>query len=91
MPRPNLAQITYGSATITLTAFVLLLLTQTQSGTGVVLIASAALVLGLLVALTAPAGRRAAARTPEHERAGAPVRRGTSNAEPRVPQPSLRQ
>lgn len=92
MPRPTLAQLTCGLATVTLTALVLLLLTQTQSGTGVVLVSSAALVLGLLVALTAPAGRGAAIRTPAQaeDRTAAPL--GTSTkAEARIPQASVRQ
>ncbi|MBU7598724.1 hypothetical protein JGS22_014150 [Streptomyces sp. P38-E01] len=51
MPRPSLAQTIYGSATVTVTAFVLLLLTQTGSSAVAVLIATIALLLGVLVAL----------------------------------------
>lgn len=60
MPRPSLAQTIYGSATVTVTAFVLLLLTQTGSSAVAVLIATIALLLGVLVALvlstTGPTG-----------------------------------
>ncbi|WP_326690096.1 MULTISPECIES: hypothetical protein [unclassified Streptomyces] len=57
MPRPNPAQIAYGSATVICSSLAMLLLSQTRSGPGIVVIALAALALGLLVALTAPSAR----------------------------------
>ncbi|MDK1473793.1 hypothetical protein QNO07_10235 [Streptomyces sp. 549] len=99
MPRPTLAQLVYGSATVTLTTLLLLLLTQAQSGTTTVLIASGALVAGLLVSLLAPAGRRTAAPTglpvagsvpPIPEQRSAPPASGAPAVGARVPQPSFR-
>ncbi|GAA2616095.1 hypothetical protein [Streptomyces axinellae] len=57
MPRPNPAQIAYGSVTVICSSLAMLLLTQVRSGPGIVVIALAALALGLLVALTAPTAR----------------------------------
>ncbi|MCZ7414486.1 MULTISPECIES: hypothetical protein [unclassified Streptomyces] len=90
MPRPNPAQIAYGSATVVLSAVVLLLLTRTESGTGAVLIASGSLVLGLLVALTAPARQRATADAAGPHPSTTPAAVGRSHTEQRLPQPSLR-
>ncbi|MEV0416346.1 hypothetical protein AB0I68_37800 [Streptomyces sp. NPDC050448] len=73
MPRPTAAQLFYGSATVVVSTIAMLLLSQTSTGFGVAVIATAALALGLLVALTAANPRRrgrhaapagAAARTP---------------------------
>lgn len=92
MPRPSLAQTIYGSATVTSTAFVLLLVTRAQSGTGAVLVASASLLLGLLVATvlsTTAAGRRTATAAQASPRTEAPAT-GASTTGPRVPQASLR-
>ncbi|MBW1603186.1 hypothetical protein JJV70_13945 [Streptomyces sp. JJ66] len=61
MPRPNPAQIAYGSLTVVLTTVVLLLLTRTESGVGVVCVACGALAAGLLAAALVPAPRRRAA------------------------------
>ncbi|WP_219091719.1 hypothetical protein [Streptomyces sp. JJ38] len=90
MPRPNPAQIAYGFATVVLSAVVLLLLTRTESGTGAVLIASGSLVLGLLVALTAPARQRATADTAGPQPSATPATVGRSHTDQRLPQPSLR-
>ncbi|WP_406183056.1 hypothetical protein [Streptomyces sp. NBC_01006] len=80
MPRPTAAQLFYGSATVVVSTIAMLLLSQTSTGRGIAVIATAALALGLLVALTtasprrrgrhaAPAGTaRAAARTPRVSR-----------------------
>ncbi|MFD7627819.1 hypothetical protein ACFV7Q_17590 [Streptomyces sp. NPDC059851] len=58
MPRPTAAQFLYGSAAVVASTIAMLLLSQTRSGAGVAVIATAALVLGLLVALAAAAPRR---------------------------------
>lgn len=59
MPRLSAAQVFYGSATVVLSALAMLLLSGTDSGAGVAVIGTAALVLGLLVAVTAPRPGRA--------------------------------
>lgn len=59
MPRPNAAQIAYGSATLICSAIAMLLLSGIPTGPGVVVIGVAALALGLLVALTVPLPQRA--------------------------------
>ncbi|KUJ43048.1 hypothetical protein MBT84_26315 [Streptomyces sp. MBT84] len=71
MPRPNAAQLAYGSCTVIFSTLAMLLLSQTSSGLGIAVIALAALALGLLVAVTVPVpksasagGRRPAARQP---------------------------
>ncbi|MCA1221689.1 hypothetical protein [Streptomyces sp. 8L] len=61
MPRPNAAQIAYGSATVVCSAIAMLLLSGVPTGAGIVVIGVAALALGLLVALTVPLPRRARA------------------------------
>ncbi|MFJ5549745.1 hypothetical protein [Streptomyces sp. NPDC093225] len=62
MPRPTAAQLAYGSATVIASTLAMLLLSQTSTGLGVAIISAAALLLGLLVALTVPLPRRAAHR-----------------------------
>ncbi|MGP3987488.1 hypothetical protein [Streptomyces sp. 3N207] len=57
MPRPNPAQLAYGSATVVCSTLAMLLLSETRSGGWIAVIAFAALALGLLVALTAPSTR----------------------------------
>ena len=54
MPRPTAAQLAYGSCTVIFSTLAMLLLSQTSSGVGIAVIAVAALLLGLLVALTVP-------------------------------------
>ncbi|MFJ5291679.1 hypothetical protein [Streptomyces sp. NPDC088348] len=54
MPRPTVAQLLYGSATVVFSTLAMLLLSRTSSGVGVAVIVVAALVLGLLVAVTVP-------------------------------------
>ncbi|GAA3303314.1 hypothetical protein [Streptomyces cinereospinus] len=61
MPRPTAAQLAYGSCTVILSTLAMLLLSQTSSGAGIAVIAVAALLLGLLVAMTAPLPKRAPA------------------------------
>ncbi|MFJ3187174.1 hypothetical protein [Streptomyces halstedii] len=59
MPRLSAAQVFYGSATVVLSALAMLLLSRTDSGAGVAVIGAAALVLGVLVAVTVPGQARA--------------------------------
>ena len=79
MPRPTVAQLAYGSCTVIFSTLAMLLLSQTSSGVGIAVIAVAALLLGLLVALTVPMpkkGRVVAVRKPagaEREQAEEPV------------------
>lgn len=58
MPRPTAAQLAYGSCTVIFSTLAMLLLSQTSSGVGIAVIAVAALLLGLLVAMTVPTPRR---------------------------------
>ncbi|MBO8184811.1 hypothetical protein [Streptomyces spirodelae] len=62
MPRPNPAQLAYGSATVMCSTLAMLLLSETRSGVWIAVIAFVALALGLLVALTAPSARPTAVR-----------------------------
>ncbi|MET9439843.1 hypothetical protein [Streptomyces sp. NPDC006610] len=59
MPRPTAAQLVYGTLTVIFSALAMLLLSGATSGPGVAVVAVAALLLGLLVALRAPAPKRA--------------------------------
>ncbi|HWU05917.1 MAG TPA: hypothetical protein VN520_05895 [Streptomyces sp.] len=59
MPRPTAAQFFYGSATVVFSALALLVLFRTESGLGVAAVCTAALVLGLLVAMALPARAKA--------------------------------
>lgn len=54
MPRPTVAQLSYGSATVICSTLAMLLLSQASSPPGIAVIALAALGLGLLVAWTVP-------------------------------------
>ncbi|MER5972747.1 hypothetical protein ABT112_23950 [Streptomyces sp. NPDC002055] len=60
MPRPTLAQLAYGSATVVFATLAMLMLFRTGSALGVTLVAVAGLALGLLVATTVAAPRRSA-------------------------------
>ncbi|MDG9720359.1 hypothetical protein [Streptomyces sp. DH24] len=80
MPRPTVAQLAYGSSTVILSTLAMLLLSQASSAPAIAVVALAALVLGLLVALTVqrpkPASRAAQPLTrtesaPERERLAA--------------------
>ncbi|MEU2783473.1 MULTISPECIES: hypothetical protein [Streptomyces] len=57
MPRPTAAQLAYGSCTVVFSTLAMLLLSQTGSGAGIAIIAFAAMLLGLLVAMTVPVPR----------------------------------
>ncbi|MFD6280914.1 hypothetical protein ACFWFI_35915 [Streptomyces sp. NPDC060209] len=59
MPRPTAAQFSYGSATVVFSALAMLLLFRTESGIGVAAVCTAALALGLLVAMALPARTKA--------------------------------
>jgi hypothetical protein len=90
MPRPNPAQLAYGSATVILSALAMLLVSQARSGAGVAVIACAALALGLLVAVRVPAGR--SPRPPRPVTGAVPVQRGAERTgdERRLAQTSSR-
>ncbi|WP_419995344.1 hypothetical protein [Streptomyces boninensis] len=60
VPRPSLAQLAYGWATVLFSTTAMILLSQARSGFAIVLICVTGLALGILVALTAPAPRRRA-------------------------------
>ncbi|MFF3907353.1 hypothetical protein ACFYZJ_15460 [Streptomyces sp. NPDC001848] len=89
MPRPNAAQLAYGSCTVIFSTLAMLLLSQTSSGLGIAVIALAALALGLLVAVTVPLPKSAPAAagrpaTRQHAPAGRPAASlaSTAAAEP---------
>jgi hypothetical protein len=88
MPRPNAAQLAYGSCTVIFSTLAMLLLSQTSSSPGIAVIALAALALGLLVAVTVPLPKSASgAERPAAERqapAGRPTASvgSTAGAEP---------
>ncbi|MFF9685978.1 hypothetical protein [Streptomyces sp. NPDC014623] len=63
MPRPTAAQFFYGSATVVVSALAMLLLFRTESGLGVAAVGTAALVLGLLVAMALPTRTKATRKT----------------------------
>ncbi|MFF2011099.1 hypothetical protein ACFVWY_18775 [Streptomyces sp. NPDC058195] len=73
MPRPTVAQLAYGSLTVVLTTLAMLLLSRTDSAAGIAVAGTAALLLGLLVAMTVP--------RPAH---ATPVRRATPRPAVRV-------
>lgn len=54
MPRPTAAQFSYGTVTVVFSTLAMLLMSRTSSGIAVAVIGTAALVLGLLVAVTVP-------------------------------------
>ncbi|MFE9772908.1 hypothetical protein ACFYOV_14725 [Streptomyces sp. NPDC005931] len=81
MPRPTVAQLAYGSCTVVFSTLAMLLLSRTTSVPGITIVAVAALVLGLLVALTVPSAtsRPAAGSRPAPK---APVRTSATVAAP---------
>lgn len=72
MPRPTVAQLAYGSATVVCSTIAMVLLSQTESGPGIPVIAVSALILGLFVAMSVPTRKRETAA-------------GAATAEERVP------
>lgn len=88
MPRPTVAQLTYGSATVICSTLAMLLLSQASSAPGVAVIAFAALGLGLLVALTVPLPKPAPEPTATLPAAAVPAPAAVSapsNFEERIP------
>ncbi|MFP8906528.1 hypothetical protein [Streptomyces atacamensis] len=79
MPRPNPAQLAYGSATVILSALAMLLVSQARSGAGIAVIASAALALGLLVAARVPLRRSSG--TPRTAAGAVPAQRRAQSAD----------
>ncbi|THA78591.1 hypothetical protein E6R60_06965 [Streptomyces sp. A0642] len=81
MPRPSAAQLSYGSVTVVFSTLAMLLLSRTESGLGIAVIGTAALALGLLVAVTVPLpARRKTAKSGaavSARRATAPAAAGT--------------
>ncbi|MER7723107.1 hypothetical protein [Streptomyces sp. NPDC096323] len=71
MPRPTAAQLSYGSVTVVFSTLAMLLLSRTESGIGIAVIGTAALALGLLVAVTVPLPARR--KTAQAARTGAAV------------------
>ncbi|WP_018383930.1 hypothetical protein [Wenjunlia vitaminophila] len=88
MPRPTVAQLSYGTATVVLSAVAMLLLTDATSALAVSLVSVAALVLGTLVALAASPSRRTegAGSSPSPVTPSAPPSHSTR---PRVTEHSL--
>lgn len=83
MPRPTPAQFAYGSVTVVCSTLAMLLLSQSPAGPEIAVIAVVALVLGLLVALTAAPGTHPARRTAGRRTASRPTgtcRTGTRRA-----------
>ncbi|MCQ4209481.1 hypothetical protein [Streptomyces longispororuber] len=72
MPRPTVAQLAYGSATVILSTLAMLLLSQTSSGPGIGVIAISAVILGLFVAMSVPT-RKAGAQPQSEPAADGPV------------------
>jgi hypothetical protein len=94
MPRPTVAQLASGSATVVFSTLAMLLLSQTRSGIGVAVVAFAGLGLGLLVALTVPVPARGvrppkSSPAPERLDARVPRRRAHTTPESRVEEHSL--
>ncbi|MFJ4617803.1 hypothetical protein [Streptomyces sp. NPDC088812] len=58
MPRPTVAQLTYGSCTVIFSALAMLALSGTSSGSLIAVVAVTAVALGVLVAMTVPVRRR---------------------------------
>ncbi|MCX4827312.1 hypothetical protein OG785_22285 [Streptomyces sp. NBC_00006] len=84
MPRPTVAQLAYGSATVVCSTIAMVLLSQTESGPGVPVIAVSALILGLFVAMSVPTRKR----DPEAGPGSAEERVPAQRLSTRVPSPS---
>ncbi|MFF3496619.1 hypothetical protein ACFYWS_35365 [Streptomyces sp. NPDC002795] len=65
MPRPTVAQLAYGSATVVCSTIAMVLLSRTESGPGIPVIAVSALILGLFVAMSVPTRKRGTAAAKE--------------------------
>lgn len=77
MPRPTAAQLSYGSVTVVFSTLAMLLLSRTESGIGIAVIGTAALALGLLVAVTVPLPARRNTAKAARRGASVSVHRGT--------------
>ncbi|MFF8604380.1 hypothetical protein ACF06X_00420 [Streptomyces sp. NPDC015346] len=88
MPRPNAAQLAYGSATVVFATVALLLLSRTTTTLGVAVVCVAGLLLGLLVAVTMPARGKAeppaVAHLPQNDANRAPAVRVGAGADTRI-------
>lgn len=81
MPRPTAAQFSYGSVTVIVSTLAMLPLSRTESGLGVAAVCTAALALGLLVALTVPLSKRARTAPRTTASAAARTRRPVKDVE----------
>ncbi|WP_425833203.1 hypothetical protein [Streptomyces fractus] len=95
MPRPTVAQLAYGSATVVCSTIAMVLLSQTDSGPGIPVIAVSALILGLFVAMSVPtrkretaAGAAAAEERVPAQRLSSTLPSPTSPSSPSSPAPS---
>lgn len=88
MPRPTVAQLTYGSCTVILSTLAMLLLSQTSSGPLIAVVAITALALGVLVAMTLPVPRRQVTVTVARSTVTEPVPASVSAAPEPVREPS---
>ncbi|MGD6745187.1 hypothetical protein ACOKM3_25545 [Streptomyces sp. BH106] len=84
MPRPTVAQLAYGSATVVCSTIAMVLLSQTESGPGIPVIAVSALILGLFVAMSVPTRKRETAAGAAAAEERVPAQRLST----RVPSPS---
>ncbi|MFJ6723285.1 hypothetical protein ACIQPQ_00030 [Streptomyces sp. NPDC091281] len=89
MPRPTVAQLTYGSCTVILSTLAMLLLSRASSGSLIAVICVTSLALGALVALTVPAPRRRTSVTVARSAAERPVA-APASVSPQVREPSVR-
>ncbi|MFG2871974.1 hypothetical protein [Streptomyces sp. NPDC048338] len=81
MPRPNTAQLAYGSATVVFSTAALLLLSRTTTTLGIIAISVAGLLIGVLVVVAVPVRRQ----VPAVPQPSVPAQRAPRNAEIRVP------
>ncbi|MBT2443145.1 hypothetical protein J7E93_24230 [Streptomyces sp. ISL-36] len=88
MPRPNAAQLAYGSATVVFSTAALLLLSRTTTTLGIATISVAGLLLGLLVTVTMPVRDRQVKTPvvplPEQKRIRVPATRVGAGADTRI-------
>ncbi|MEU5215744.1 hypothetical protein AB0G79_06025 [Streptomyces sp. NPDC020807] len=83
MPRPNTAQLTYGSATVVLATVALLLLSGTTTPLGIAVVCTAGLLLGVLVAVTMPVRTRHV-KPPVREEIRVPAQRVGAGSDTRI-------
>ncbi|MFF8189375.1 hypothetical protein ACF05L_00450 [Streptomyces bobili] len=90
MPRPTVAQLTYGSCTVILSTLAMLLPSQTSSGSLIAVVVITALALGVLVAMTLPVPRRQVTVTVARSTMTEPVPASVAAAHEPVREPSTR-